>query len=89
MDRTHYVRLIDLEAPARFNYVLAGIREIATSFQAGDVDRATDTLERDFKLVIARMSEIIREGVSRAYVLHGPSASMTMSAVATRSSEGA
>jgi len=83
MERTHYVRLVDLQAPARFNDVLAGIREIAASLQAGDVDQATDTLERDFELVIARMSDIIREGVSRAYVLRGPPAP------ATRSSESA
>jgi len=79
MDRTHYVRLIDLAAPARFNRTLASIREIATSLQAGDVDRATDTLEQDFELVIARMPEIIREGISRAYVSRGPPASMTVS----------
>lgn len=88
MERTHYVRFIDLEAPARFNHVLAGVRELSTSLQADDIDRAAEALERDFKLVIARMPRIIREGVSRAYVLHGPQTSMT-SAVATRLRERA
>jgi len=89
MDRTRYVRFIDLEVPARFNHALANIREVAASLQAGDVVRAIDMLERDFRLVIARMSGLIREGVSRAYVLHVPPASMAMSAVATRSRHGA
>jgi DNA-binding GntR family transcriptional regulator len=77
MDRTHYVRLVDLKAPARFNHVLAGIREIAASLQAGDADRAKDMLEQDFKLIIARMPEIIGEGINRVYVSRGPPASMT------------
>src|SRR5262249_17746957 len=77
MDRTRYVRLVDLEAPARFNHIQAGIREIATSFQAGDVDRATDILEQDFRLVIARMPEIIGEGINRVYASRGPPASTT------------
>jgi DNA-binding GntR family transcriptional regulator len=85
MDRTHYVRFIDLEVPARFNHALDSISEMAASLQDGDVARAIDTLERDFRLVIARMSGLIREGVSRAYVLHAPPASMAVSAMATRS----
>src|SRR5262249_22509808 len=89
VDRTHYVRLIDLESPARFNEVLAAIHEIAPGLQDGDVGRATDALERDFKLVIARMPEIIREGISRAYVSRGPLAPTTIGSVATRWSEGA
>ena len=79
MDRTHYVRLVDLEAPARFNHVLAGIREVATSLQAGDVDRAADVLEQDFRLVIARMPEIVGEGINRVYLSRGPLVSTTIS----------
>jgi DNA-binding GntR family transcriptional regulator len=86
MDRTHYVRLIDLESPTRFNHVLVGIDEIAAALQTGDVDRATAVVERDFKLIVKRMPAIIREGVSRAYVLHGPPAPIAMNGLAgTRS----
>lgn len=71
IDRTHYVRLIDLEAPNRFNSCLCAVSEVASALQSRDIDSAIATLDRDFKCKIECMPVIIREGVSRAYGL-GP-----------------
>jgi DNA-binding GntR family transcriptional regulator len=71
IDRTHYVRMIDLEAPKRFNCCLRAIAEVACALQSRDIDSAIATLDRDFKRKIECMPAIIREGVSRAYGL-GP-----------------
>jgi DNA-binding GntR family transcriptional regulator len=71
IDRTHYVRLIDLEAPKRFNSCLRAVSDLASALQLRDIDSAIATLDRDFKCKIECMPAIIREGVSRAYGL-GP-----------------
>lgn len=71
MDRTHYVRLIDLEAPKRFNCCLWAVSEVASALQSCNIDSAIATLDRDLKCKIEWMPAIIREGVSRAYGL-GP-----------------
>jgi DNA-binding GntR family transcriptional regulator len=67
VDRTHYIRLIDLEMPNRFNCALRSISEVASAVQAGDVTRAVAALDRDFDLSIERMPALVREGVNRAY----------------------
>jgi DNA-binding GntR family transcriptional regulator len=71
IDRTHYVRLIDLEAPKRFNCCLRAVSDVASALQSRNIDSAIATLDRDFKCKIECMPAIIREGVSRAYGL-GP-----------------
>jgi DNA-binding GntR family transcriptional regulator len=78
IDRTHYVRLIDLEAPKRFNCCLRAVTDLASALQSCDIDSAIATLDWDFKRKIECIPAIIREGVSRAYGL-GPS----LDAVAT------
>jgi DNA-binding GntR family transcriptional regulator len=72
IDRTHYVRLIDLETPQRFNSCLRAVADVASALQSRDVDSAIAALDSDFKRKIECMPAIIREGVSRAYGL-GPS----------------
>jgi DNA-binding GntR family transcriptional regulator len=69
IDRTHYVRLIDLEVPKRFNCALCTIFDVATALQSRDVDQAIVTLDRGFKLEIEWMPAIIKEGVRRAHGL--------------------
>jgi DNA-binding GntR family transcriptional regulator len=71
IDRTHYIRLIDLEAPKRFNCCLRAVADVASALQSRNIDSAIATLDWDFKLKIECMPAIIREGVSRAYGL-GP-----------------
>jgi DNA-binding GntR family transcriptional regulator len=70
-DRTHYVRLIDLEAPQRFNSCLRTVADVVSALQSRDIGNAIATLDSDFKRQIECMPAIIREGVSRAYGL-GP-----------------
>lgn len=72
MDRTHYVRRIDLETAERFDHALGCIAEIAAALREGDIGRAAATLERDCKRMTRRMPGIIREAVSRAYTLNFP-----------------
>jgi DNA-binding GntR family transcriptional regulator len=71
IDRTHYVRLIELEAPKRLNSCLRAVADVASALQSRDIDSAIATLDWDFKCKIECMPVIIREGVSRAYGL-GP-----------------
>jgi DNA-binding GntR family transcriptional regulator len=89
MDRTHYIRLIDLEVPERLNHAVRCVSEIAAALQAREVGRAAATLEQDFTLIVRRMPLIIREGVSRAYALNAPSKSIAVNGLAgTRSHAG-
>ena len=67
IDRTHYIRRIDLEMPDRFNQVLRGISDIIAAVQAGDVTRAVAALDRDLRCSTECLPAIIREGINRAY----------------------
>jgi DNA-binding GntR family transcriptional regulator len=69
IDRTHYVRLIDLETPKRFNCAVCTISDVAISLKSRDMDSAIMTLDRGFKLKIEWMPTITKEGVRRAYGL--------------------
>jgi DNA-binding GntR family transcriptional regulator len=69
IDRTHYVRLIDLETPKRFNCALCTVSDVAIALRSRDIDRAIVTLDRSFKLKIDWMPTITKEGVRRAYGL--------------------
>ncbi|HSV24100.1 MAG TPA: GntR family transcriptional regulator [Xanthobacteraceae bacterium] len=67
VDRTHYVRVIDLEVPRRYDNALHAISEILAALEQRDVGRIIATLERELSLKIAIMPALVREGVSRAY----------------------
>jgi DNA-binding GntR family transcriptional regulator len=69
IDRTHYVRLIDLETPKRFNCSVCTISDVAVALHSRDIDRAIITLDRGFRLKIEWMPTITKEGVRRAYGL--------------------
>jgi DNA-binding GntR family transcriptional regulator len=69
IDRTHYIRLIDLEMPKRFNCAVCNISDVAIELQSHDIDRAIATLDCGFKLKIEYIPTITKEGVRRAYGL--------------------
>ena len=67
IDRTHYVRLIDLEAEHRRCCASQAIDDLRHALQ-NDARGAVAVLERELNGQIANMPALVREGVSRAHM---------------------
>jgi DNA-binding GntR family transcriptional regulator len=69
IDRTHYVRLIDIAAPDRFNEVLNVVDAILAALADKDAERIVAILERELDRSIAIVPALIRTGMARAHSL--------------------
>lgn len=68
IDRTHYVRLIDLEAEHRRCCASQAIDDLRHALLQNDARGAVAVLERDLNGRITNMPALVREGVSRAHM---------------------
>jgi DNA-binding GntR family transcriptional regulator len=66
-DRTHYVRMIDLEAPERMNNALSTVDEIFVAVQRHELATASAALKRELEAQIDLMPTLVKEGIGRAY----------------------
>jgi len=70
-ERTHYVLSIDLEqAPRRFGAEIF-VEEVSGWLRAKNVAAVVESFERQLIASFAVMSEVIKEGINRAYALPG------------------
>jgi DNA-binding GntR family transcriptional regulator len=67
VDRTHYVRLLDLEIPGHIDEVASGISSLIERLQQADVAGTVDTLSRQLERTFAVLPELVKEGISRHY----------------------
>jgi DNA-binding GntR family transcriptional regulator len=70
-ERTHYVLSIDLErAPRRYGAEIF-VDEVSTWLREKNVAAVVESFERQLIASFAVMSEVIKEGINRAYALPG------------------
>src|ERR1043165_1495683 len=67
-NRTHYVRMIDLEMAGRASQLEAELSDLSRAFRRGDSKTALRILRRSMEDEMSRMPTLIKEGLSRAYV---------------------
>jgi DNA-binding GntR family transcriptional regulator len=67
IDRTHYVRLLDLETPGHLAEVASGVDNLIERLQQGDVAGAIDILGGQLKRKLAVLPELVKEGINRHY----------------------
>ena len=68
-DRTHYVRMIDLEMNETGNDIRWMMEELLDAVEQNDTACAIAILARDLDEKVARMPALVKEGISRAYTL--------------------
>jgi DNA-binding GntR family transcriptional regulator len=66
-DRTHYVRMLDLEAPERADEARAMVESLCAALAQKDGKAAIAILKRARDEQIERMPALVKEGISRAY----------------------
>lgn len=71
-DRTHYVRMIDLEDAGRLLETQRLIEELSVALHANKVATAIVVMKTDLDGLIRRMPALVNEGISRAYTASSP-----------------
>lgn len=71
-DRTHYIRVLELEDPANVDAAAQAIRSLAGLVQARDVKRTTNHLNKLFENTLSHMAALVKEGNSRALAADFP-----------------
>ncbi|HET8726068.1 MAG TPA: GntR family transcriptional regulator [Alphaproteobacteria bacterium] len=66
-DRTHYVRLLDLELPGHLDIVANHASSLVAQLQGGDASSASKNLRAQLDRMTATMPRLIREGIGRRY----------------------
>jgi len=66
-DRTHYVRMIDLEDAGRLLRTQRLMEELSDALQRSEVATAIAVMKTDLDGLIQRMPALVNEGISRAY----------------------
>lgn len=66
-DRTHYVRMLDLQMPGRTAQVGAEVAALTDGLNRRDRRVAADALESHFGRLAEAMPELVKEGISRRY----------------------
>jgi DNA-binding GntR family transcriptional regulator len=66
-DRTHYVRMIDLEDAGRSLEVQRMIEELSVALHRNDAAAAIAVMKTDLDESIRRMPQLVNEAISRAY----------------------
>ncbi len=66
-DRTHYVRLLDLEVPGHLELIGPAVFELIDRLQQGDLAGVSDSLQGELARIHAALPALVREGISRAY----------------------
>ena len=69
IDRTHYVRLIDLAAAHRFNEVLDFVDAILAAVGDRKAEGISAALERELDRLVESMPSLVRKGIARAHSL--------------------
>jgi DNA-binding GntR family transcriptional regulator len=67
VDRTHYVRMLDLEMPGHIDELAAGTVSLIEQLQQGDVAGAIDILGRQLRRKLGVLPELVKEGINRHY----------------------
>lgn len=66
-DRTHYVRMIDLEDAGRLLETRRLMEELSVALNGNEVAAAIAVMKTDLDGLIRRMPALVNEGISRAY----------------------
>jgi DNA-binding GntR family transcriptional regulator len=66
-DRTHYMRLIDFESPARAHVVVENMKELTHALQQRKGALAIRVLKSDLEEQIERMDLLVKEGICRSH----------------------
>src|SRR5215472_12177638 len=66
-DRTHYVRMLDIEAPERASVARSMVGKLSAALIQKDCAAAITILKRARDEHIERMPALVKEGISRAY----------------------
>ena len=67
-DKSHFIRVIDLETPGNLKMVLEGVSRFLALLRAGDVAAAIDTVKGEFAKKDARMADLVKEALARIYL---------------------
>jgi DNA-binding GntR family transcriptional regulator len=67
-DRTHYIRMVDLEAPQNIESILAGVARLITQLDERDEGGAIEILEDLFNAKLSRLTELVEKGLGRAHM---------------------
>lgn len=65
-ERTHYIRTIDFETPARADEMTENIESVLTNLERNDFGGAIAILRRDLDRQISLLPSLVKEGISRA-----------------------
>ncbi|MER9890363.1 GntR family transcriptional regulator [Mesorhizobium sp. M0114] len=65
-DQTHFVRLIDLEVESNFHEIAADMSALISALARQDVAAATANLQHQRDKKLARMNDLVKEGISRS-----------------------
>jgi len=84
-DRTHYVRMIDLEDAGRLLETQRLIEQLFVALHGNEVAAAVAIMKADLDGLIERMPALVNEGISRAYT--ASSSVLTSSPLCASSSE--
>jgi DNA-binding GntR family transcriptional regulator len=67
-DKTHYVRLLDLEAPGHIDEIAPQVFNLIECLQNADIEGATENLARELARVRRVLPQLVKEGIARAQV---------------------
>jgi DNA-binding GntR family transcriptional regulator len=71
-DRTHFVRMIDLEDAGRLVETRRMIEELSLALHRNEAAAAVAIMKTDLDGLIRRMPALVNEGISRAYAASSP-----------------
>jgi DNA-binding GntR family transcriptional regulator len=66
-DRTHYVRLLDLEMEERRSQILHRIKCLIEQVRSRNIPDAIDNLQEHLQLELLHMPKLVKEGLARSY----------------------
>jgi len=67
-DRTHYIRMVDLEAPQNIEFILGGVARLINQLEQRDQGNVIETLEELFNAKFSRLTELVEKGLGRAHM---------------------
>jgi DNA-binding GntR family transcriptional regulator len=71
-DRTHYVRLLDLESPGRKQAMADNVRFFIEALRNRNVPDAVTNLQEQLTQALALIPELVKEGLARCYAVPTP-----------------
>jgi DNA-binding GntR family transcriptional regulator len=73
IDRTHFIRLIDLENEHNAEVITSDMHDLIDALQRQSAERAVANLRRQLNSKLVRMPDLVKEGLVRAYCGEGRS----------------